>query len=300
MLLVSANAFYRIQVISDTQDRLTQLRQPTVLAGQSLINGINLSLAGLRGYMILGSDQQKGVIFKNERAQGWTEIDNAIETLHTISESWTDPKNIEYLKEIDQLVEQFRSAQQEVESISHTPDNIPAFNMLLTEAAPRAAKVIASITSMIEAEAELESTSERKRLLKLMADSRGSFAVALANIRAYLLSGDVAFMDAFQSQWKINNTRFKQIEAVSNLFSPRQQVAWKQYKSMRDEFSAFPSKMFESRAGDEWNLANYWLGTKAAPKAKKIMDILALMRQSQDDLSAVDSESLSQDISLLK
>jgi len=42
--------------------------------------------------------------------------------------------------------------------------------------------------------------------------------------------------------------------------------------------------MFQSRSSAEWNKANAWLGTKAAPRAKRIQEILQGMRTSQDKL----------------
>jgi len=70
VIMVSANTWYRIQKTNDIQNQVTNLRHPTVLASQSLRNGVNLSLAGLRGYMILGKDPIKAAQFRNERALG--------------------------------------------------------------------------------------------------------------------------------------------------------------------------------------------------------------------------------------
>jgi len=128
--------------------------------------------------------------FKAERLSGLYEIDQAMVKMNAFSNNWTDPKNIEMLVDMKALIEEFRSAQQEVEDIAHSAENIPAIKVLLTEAAPRAEKILASLTVMINKESNLESNSERKILLKLLADSRGSFAIGLANVRAYLLSGN--------------------------------------------------------------------------------------------------------------
>ena len=290
--LVLANCFIKMGNVSEIENRLVELRLPTVMAGMHLTDGIHLSLAGLRGYMILGKDPAKAEKFKAERLRGWDQINSALVEMEGFSQNWTDPANIDMLNEMKALVEEFRIAQQEVEDIAHTNKNIPAFNMLLTEAAPRAAKVLAAVTTLINEEDSMPATPQRKRLLKLLADSRGSFAIGLANIRAYLLSGDNRFADNFRAKWKINEARFKQISKMSNLFNATQNQAWKRYKTMRAEFAPLPPKMFKLRAGKDWNLANYWLGTRAAPKAGAIMNILERMRNSQDNLAATDKEQL--------
>lgn len=296
-VLVAANNLRKMSHISEIEEQLIDLRLPTVMAGMQLIDGIHLSLAGLRGYMILGKDPVKGDKFKAERQHGWEEIDTALIKMDEFSKTWTAPKNIETLKEIKIYIAEFRRAQQEVENVSHTPKNIPAFNLLLTEAAPRASKILAAISSIIDEEEGLDATPERKALLKLLADSRGSFAIGLANIRAYLLTGNTKFQDIFNTKWGINQARFEQIDNMSFLFNSSQADSWEQYKNIRAEFSELPQKMFTMRSSKDWNLANYWLETKAAPKANAILNRLKEMRASQDKLTLIDEEELKNETS---
>jgi len=290
--LVSINNIASMARLAESEHRLIDLRMPTVQAGMELVDGIHLSLAGLRGYMILGKDPGKADKFRAERQSGWSEIDQGMLKMDEFSKNWTDPGNIKRLNEMRGLIAEFRTAQQQVEDIAHRAENIPAFNMLLTDAAPRAAKTLAAISAMIDEESRLEATRERKTLLKLLADSRGSFAIGLANIRAYLLSGDRQFAENFQAKWKVNEARFKQISTMTQLFNGAQKKAWNIYRSVRAEFAPLPPEMFKLRAAKDWNLANYWLGSRAAPKASAIMSIISQMRESQDKLMAVDKEAL--------
>jgi len=292
MIAVSVNIFFSMNKVATIEDRLLNLRFPTVIAGAQLENGINLSLAGLRGYMILGKDPEKGATMKKSRLVGWKEIDDAMNQMRKFSKNWTNPENIEKLNKMGVYVEEFRKAQQEVEAIAHTDNEIPAFKTLLTQAAPRANKILTSISAMIDEEATLAATPERKQFLKLMADSRGSFAIGLANIRAYLLSGDIKYRDNFNAKWKVNEARFKQISAMTDIMTVSQHEAWSNYSSLRAEFVEYPTLMFKQRSGSDWNLANHWLGTKAAPRAKAIMDILHGMRIDQKKLEKTDKDLL--------
>ena len=290
--LVAFNNLLQIQNITAIEKRLVNVRLPTVMAGMELTEGIHLSLAGLRGYMILGKEPQKAELFMAERQQGWNKIDSALQQMMNFSKNWTVAKNKQLLNEMKSLVDEFRQAQQEVEDISHRPDNIPAVKMLLTQAAPQAKKIIASITSLIDQEALLEATPERKQLLKLLADSRGSFSLALADIRAYLLSGDRQFADDFRDKLKINETRFEQVSEIAYLFNDKQSKAWQAYQHERALFISLPEKMLALREAKDWNKANDILGKKAAPTAKKIMYILNQMRESQDELALNDQLKL--------
>jgi len=94
------------------------------------------------------------------------------------------------------------------------------------------------------------------------------------------------------SQVIVNEASFKQISQMSYLFDDSQKSAWNNYIKLRKEFMLLPEKMFALRAAKDWNLANYWLGTKAAPKAEKIMSIISQMRESQDNLAQMDKQKL--------
>ncbi len=295
MSILSFNSYIEIRAIDHTQTRVTELRQPTVITSLNFNNGINMTLAGLRGYMILGNAPEKGELFKNVRKNGWQIIDTSIAELDQFAKSWTDPANIERLEALKPILEEFRIAQQEIEDIAHQPSNIESLNILLTKAAPEAKSVISAISNMLNIEAELPATSDRKRLLKLLADSRGSFALGLASIRAYLLSGNTSFKNEFEKHWQTNQQRFDQLKQNSELFSTQQLPFWEQYQQARATFSGLPNTMFASRSSKEWNKANYWLGVKAAPKAKQIEEILAKMKESQQLLMAKDIKFLHDD-----
>jgi len=295
---VSTFNYIKLHNVAKIEKQLINLRLPTEMAGMQLSDGVHLSLAGLRGYMLLGGNNTTAAEkFKTERQRGWKLIDSAITEMDGFSKKWTDTNNIQSLQKMKGLISEFRIAQQEIEAISHTPENNPALKVLLIEAAPRATSILSAITTVINLESQHVASQEHLKLLKLLADSRGSFAIGLANIRAYLLSGENQFVDNFHKKWAVNETRYQQVSKMTGLFNNKQLKAWNSYKKLRSEFSPLPEKMFKLRSANDWNLANYWLGTKAAPKAKKIMHIVSQMRTSQQELSATDQEQLTKSIS---
>jgi methyl-accepting chemotaxis protein len=300
MVIISVVNFLRVTKVSEIEHQLIDVRFPSVLAGAELNNGINKTLAGLRGYMILGGDSELAKKFNNEFLQGWELIENSLDNLVRISPEWNDPSSVKLLEQIVELSKEFRVAQDEILKISHTPENTPAFKMLLTEAAPRASIVLEAITDVINREGELAPTAERKRLLKLLADSRGTFAIGLANIRAFLLTGEQQFSEAFGLKWKQNESAFEQLVSLEQLFDSSQMASWQKYKRIRSEFSSIPDKMFELRNGVDWNLANYWLGTKAAPKARAIIENLKELRITQEAMSKRDQSTLRSEAATIK
>jgi len=293
LLITTSFNLTSLSKVDNINKRVTQLRFTSVNAGKDIVNGINASLAALRGYMILGNVPEKAEKMTQQRLAAWTVIDKNIATFTRLSKNWTDPNNVKTLQLLKDNLAQFKIAQQKVEDIAQTNANIPSYQLLLTDAAPRASTILASLTTIIDTESSLSATAERKALLKLLADSRGSFAIGLANIRAYLLSGDSQFKENFEAKWQVNQQRFDQINSrYSRLFNPTQQEAWNTYQTVRGEFSTLPAQMFDLRSATDWNQANYILGTEAAPLAAASLSELNKMRRSQDKL-------LSNDIVLL-
>ncbi|MCP4266507.1 MAG: hypothetical protein GY777_13200 [Candidatus Brocadiaceae bacterium] len=288
-ILVAAvlTSIWQVNKTTTVTNRLIDLRTPTVLASLSIQNGINHSLAALRGWIILGKDK-----FKEERAESWEEIDTSLANMMKYADNWTDPENINRLNTIEKHLKDFKVYQKEIEEISQSVDNNPAVKILLEDAAPKASIMVSNITKLIDLEAKQEATADRKALLGMMADVRGTIGLSLANIRAYLLTGEEKFKKNFEKLWAKNERRFGDVKDNAELFSSKQTEAFNTLSSAREIFSPLPQEMFKIRGSKAWNLANLWLGTKAAPTAAVIMEQLKDMSTSQQQLMATDAETV--------
>ena len=98
------------------------LRAPTAKLGVELLNGVNYSLASLRGYMLLGKEK-----FKNHRASAWQDqINPGLTKMTELSKDWTVKANKEKIVELKDLFNKLQIAQEEIENISGTTENQPA------------------------------------------------------------------------------------------------------------------------------------------------------------------------------
>jgi len=283
IILMSYFSITKITEDIEINKRVINLRQPTILATTQLTNGVNHTLAALRGWMILGKEG-----FKQERLTGWEEIHHATEKLDVFAKNWTNPKNVERLKEIEKHLTRFHTAQNEIETISGTIDDTPATKILVEDAAPLAKIMVAEITNIINLESNLAATPQRKEMLGMMADIRGSTALSLADIRAFLLTGDEKFRDNYTSFNSKNIKRFADLKNVANFLSAEQKIAFDKFSAARAEFQQYPPQMFKIRSSKDWKLSNAWLGTKAAPEAREILSIMKAMANSQAELTAKD------------
>ncbi|MEX1204976.1 MAG: methyl-accepting chemotaxis protein, partial [Dongiaceae bacterium] len=250
--------------------QMVELRMPTALASSDIVKEVYASLAALRGWMITGNPA-----FKTEREAIWTAIDTLRADLDGLAGKWTSEENKRIWTESKAILDEFRVAQGQIEAVANTPDEQPATKLLSTEAAPRAKVMTGEITRMIDLELAQPATPERKALLGMMADVRGSTGLALANIRAYLLTGDEQFKTAFDGFWATNEKRFKDLADNRFLLIAEQDAAFEQFAAAREAFAPLPPQMFEIRGSDRWNMATYLLSTEAAPRAKRLLDLLA-------------------------
>ncbi|MCK5346991.1 MAG: MCP four helix bundle domain-containing protein, partial [Candidatus Heimdallarchaeota archaeon] len=280
------NAIVNIQETATTVKRITQVRVPTAESSMKMLNGLNQALAALRGWMLLGKEK-----FRDEREQVWSQdIEPAQALMQEKAKTWTNPENIARLERINVLLPKFKQAQKEIEDIAQTGANVPAIKMLFDEAAPQAAIMVKSITAMIDLEGTLRATSERKKLLGIMADVRGTIGLGLANIRAYLLSGDEKFKQKFDVLWAKNIRRYQDLKNNKSLLGEQQTKAFNALDKARTTFLPIPPKMFKLRGQKDWNLANYWLGTKAAPVGAELVGILKSMSKNQQKLLQDDAK----------
>jgi methyl-accepting chemotaxis protein len=242
---------FEVRKTKEITDRVVELRVPTARASLETLNGINHSLAALRGWMLLGNDK-----FKTERSIAWQdEIDPAIASLKEHARNWTNPENLDRLNIVESKLSEFKGYQAEIEAIAQTDDNVQASKILLEEAAPKAAILVNKITEMIDIEAAQEATPQRKALLGMMADVRGTTGMALANIRAFLLTGNSSFEESFNTFWSKNERRFGDLSQNKDLLTPEQAAAFEVFKETRGAFSTLPGKMFASRNREVRNLA---------------------------------------------
>jgi len=269
LVLAAAVGFtiFTLGSIVDDSHRIVDLRAPAANTSADLTAEVNGSLAVLRGYLLTGKEQ-----LKTERAGVWQTIDKLTAEMDKLAEQFTVAENRERWETVHDLLPQLHAAQDKAEAVAYTPDAFPATKILSEQAAPKAKVLAAAITKMIDDEATQEATVERKALLKSMADVRGNFGLALAGIRAFLLSGDPQFQQEFAARWDVVQKALAAVSAKSALFSPVQQAAFAEFNKSFAEFAPLPQQMFDIRQSDGWNVPVKILATEAAPVASKILD----------------------------
>jgi methyl-accepting chemotaxis protein len=260
----------KVDSINKATDRTVNLRMPTAMAANDLVASIYASLASLRGWLITGNES-----FKVERAQVWRHIQNDGAEMDKLAQRWTSEQNKRDWNAAKPLLDELRGAQEKAEAIAHTLDEQPAAKILATEAAPLAKIILEKATAIIDHESTIASDDRRKSLLIGFADMRGSMAMAVGAIRGYLLTGSVSYKTEFEELWAKSQSKIDALTQRRDEMTAEQQVAFDALVAARAKFAPLPQKMFEIRASDRWNMAQWFLTNEAAPRANKLLDIFA-------------------------
>ncbi|WP_128936859.1 methyl-accepting chemotaxis protein [Bradyrhizobium zhanjiangense] len=260
---------FEVGRISTTVNRMTNLRTPVALASTELIGDLYSTLATLRGYLLSGNPQGK-----LDRMSMWKEMDRTVAAFDEQAAQFTNPENRQKWEQAKLLLAEFRAAQDKAEAIAFTPDAYPATKLMVGEAGPRADVIFSEITKMIDQEEAQEATSERKKLLKAMADTRGNFAAATAQLRMYLLSGEKTDKEKFVKPWEAFEKGYAGVNARKDLLTVSQQASFDKIAKAKSEFARLYERIFALRESPDWNAPVYLLVTEAAPRAARILDLL--------------------------
>jgi methyl-accepting chemotaxis protein len=255
--------------ISSTVDRMVNLRTPVALASTELVGNLYSTLATLRGYLLTGNPQGK-----LDRMAMWKEMDATVAAFDEKATQFTNPENKRKWAEAKALLAEFRAAQDKAEALAFTADAYPATKLMTAEASPRAELIFSEITRMINEEEGLEATADRKRLLKAMADTRGNFAAAIAQLRLYLSSGEKSDKEKFARPWELFEKGFAAVSAQKGRLTTAQLAAFEKITRARTELAPLYEKTFALRESTNWNAPVEILVTEAAPRALKILDLL--------------------------
>lgn len=124
------------QDIIRAADDVAHVRLPTIVAGGEMKSAIFLSLAQIRGYVLLGTDQ-----IKTDWENSLDDIDAAVKKIDEQSKKWMSPKNIERWETLKPLIGDLQKAQREAANYKAVGDNETAVRILREKVIPVVKKI---------------------------------------------------------------------------------------------------------------------------------------------------------------
>ena len=282
-------AIQKVRTMETITKRVVELRTPTAHASLMMLNGINHSLASLRGWIILG-DQK----FQTERSIAWEEqINPSLNQMHGLAPNWTDPENKTRLKSIEKEITNFKAVQKKIEDIAQTSENSPAQKILFTQAEPLEKSIVVTISEMIRTEMKDNKNSKDKQLIEALGNIETTTSLALERADEFLLSGNPEFKKESLDNWKKNIAYMSVLKKYKNNFNKAQIKNFESLQVKLNQFGPLLEQIIRIRSGAEWNLANHWVKTDAAPVAFRIKELLQEMTSVQEELLESDVAEIS-------
>jgi len=109
----------------------------------------------------------------------------------------------------------------------------------------------------------------------------------------FLLSGKEEFKKESLENWQQNAEHMKALKKNENNLSKKQLKNFESLQSELNQFGPLLEEIIRIRSGEEWNQANHWLKTEAAPAAFKIKELLNVMTIVQEQLLENDVAEIS-------
>ena len=279
----------KVRTMETITKRVVELRTPTAHASLMMLNGINHSLASLRGWIILG--EQK---FQTERSIAWEEqINPSLNQMHGLAPNWTDPENKTRLKSIEKEITNFKAVQKKIEDIAQTSENSPAQKILFTQAEPLEKSIVVTISEMIRTGMKDNKNSKDKQLIEALGNIETTTSLALERADEFLLSGNPEFKKESLDNWKKNIAYMSVLKKYKNNFNKAQIKNFESLQVKLNQFGPLLEEIIRIRSGAEWNLANHWVKTDAAPVAFRIKELLQEMTSVQEELLESDVAEIS-------
>ena len=262
---------------------LATVRGPVVESAKAAQNGIQRSLAALRGWVMLGDEK-----FKAERRAAWDrEIRPALAALKRLSAHLSDGQTDRVLSELTRLVEDLDDSQWWVEDAAQMPGNEPARVVLSANVAPISDRIVQAVQRMIQIEKVQPSSPQRKQLLAQMADFLGAFALGRLMLNEFVerRGADGA---VFVDQWKQTNQRLKELNDRIDMLSDEQTDLFRVVHREMRAFRKHAQEAVKTRKSAQWNVAQHLTATETVPIGRRLTMLL-------DGLSAAQARHLRAD-----
>ena len=256
---------------------------PVAFSGAQLASDINASMAALRGWVLTNNPD-----FKEQRKKLWSRISHDIKSLDGFI---ADQK---LWKEIKQNLSKFQDAQNRVEAIAHSVDDLPATQILNTKVTPLTDSMLSSISQVYIAEIGLGATPKRKQMLGQMGDIRSALAVVLGNIRAYLLTGEKHYAQQYNGVWTWALGRLKELRKNSADLNANQLKNLNAFNKAAETVTPLFAEMVKIRSGEDWNRSRALLVNEVIPLASTLLTHLTDPKKGLVPLKRQDMEQAGQ------
>lgn len=282
--------YQQIKQVEENSHSLLNDDLPTVDASRSLQQSAQSSLLVLRAYMLQGGDEVSAQALKQQLTDTFAHVDSQ---LAEIKSHLTEAQ----FNKVSQGWLALRESEQAIVDISHTQENLPAHALMLNEAAPIAEVALDQLQGLINEEENNSFGGERKRLMKLYADSYTSLSNALGVLRDYLFDGNQDHLDKYKGFMQRHDKSVAEVNSHLALLSESHLSLWQIFEEMQKMYLPLAEQVISLRQSPEWNKANYIMAQQTGPAAAQFTRILDGIVVAQQDKAQQGGVAINESVS---
>lgn len=256
-------------VQSSNMHHTQEINIPTVFAVSKMEKQIIQSLADLRGWMGSASPS-----FKEDRANTWRSIDTLATEIDALSVNWSGAESQSWTT-YKTILAEFRIAQKQVEDISNTPAQRPDIVLFEEKAHPIANEQIAAFNEILKLERQLPATQERRQLVFAIAEAEQAIQESVAGMSSYLAASNSESEKYLEKSISHAQTAFAEIEHAGALFTSAQSRIFSKIMALEKDYLEVVEEARVIRNSSKWNMGGFLLITEAAPRARKLIEIIS-------------------------
>ena len=142
--------------------------------------------------------------------------------------------------------------------------------MLLYDASPVAEVALDQLQGLLNEEESNPIGGDRKRLIKVYADSYNSLANSLSVLRDFLLYGEQEYLDKYNDLIISHQTSVAEIDARIEDINENDVNLWHSFKEMQQMYLPLAGEVIALRQTPDWNKANFLMANNVAPLANQL------------------------------
>ena len=257
-----------IGFLGNNARELAEEQGPTAQASLKVLNGVQTSLAAMRGWVALGEPQ-----FRQQRKQAWSKlIYPNLEELKQHLVNQHEHSEIYLLHNVTNILADLNEAQWWIEDVAHTPGNEPARELYTENGVPLKQDIVQALNSMIDIESIENINDQNHLLLNSLYKIRFHFFKTFSLLETFLDEAEPHNILVFENSLQLINNHLFQIRQEKLNTDMQELVAFARREML--VYEQLSQKMIALRNQAEWNVAQHLLKTDAVPLAESVIQTL--------------------------
>jgi adenylate cyclase len=268
--------------------RLTEERTPAVVATKRAQIGLHSSLAGLRGWVVLGDRD-----FLEQRAEAWGEqIEPALDDLLLLAESWPDPDDRQHLNELGTLLDELKESQWWVEDVARTEGNELARQAVHEHVDPVSRSLLKVVNALIAEARVTSSAQDGIAMLRVMVGLRHALVSVQAALVRFVADGEEVWARAFDRAIRDARDELAGLALISDDLNSTQREQLAHLQKEFPWYERFATEALEVRRSETWNVALYRMSSETLPLTAEVTELLDTLALHQNGLMSRDTSRI--------